>query len=205
MPNADKPLEGSGAAYSPTDETDRRMAMLLQSVAEKIEYGLLMTERAKDSCNFSGGLYYHAIGMMNVFYAIVGELKDNIGNNKDPILSPVVRSWVTANMTALNNFFGKARNIATHQGEIETSNHQDWINDVHNDTEYPERYAVVTVKASPIQDMRGEDFLSIARNAFQFLREGLGQIEQAYEKLGGTERLRRTPEDLTRTFANIQL
>jgi hypothetical protein len=179
--------------------------MYLQSVAEKIEYALLMTERAKDSCNFNGGLYYHALGMMNVFYAIVGELKDNIGNNKDPILSPAVRSWVTANKPALGTFFGKARNIATQQGEIETSNHQDWITDIQNDTEYPEGYATVTVKASPIQNMRGEDFLAVARNAFLFLRQGLLEIEEAYAKQGGTKQLREKPEDLTAAFASIHL
>ena len=164
--------------------------MLLKPVTDKVRYAITTCGNIAAECRFQGPLWYHCIGLMNGFYAIIEELKRNVSNNKDPILDPIIRGWMASNATAMSSKLGHARNIATHQGQIVTSDHIEWEIDTWNDTEHPEPYAKVTVKGTSIQNMRGDEFLVVARDAFEFLDKGLDWMDSEYKRQGGTAILR---------------
>ncbi|NBJ10735.1 hypothetical protein [Microvirga arsenatis] len=179
--------------------------MSLQSVADRVEYALLMIKNSEDACRFEGGLWYHAIAVLNGFYAIREELKNSTANTPDRALSDAVKAWRNLNGSKLNSFFGRARDTATHQGAITTCNHTEWEVDIWHDTSFPEKYARITVKDSTIVNMRGDEFLALAHEAFSFLKAGIVEIEADYKAQGGANELLDKPEDLSSIFGDEEL
>ena len=166
--------------------------MRLQGVTDKVDFALTMCVRAKGDCNTRGGLWYHAIGLMNAFYAINEELIKVLANNKDAVLSPVVRDWYVANKDEMSAKLGHARNLSTHRAKLDTTDHLEWQVDTWHDTEHPVIVAKVTVKATDIQALTGPEFLAKVQDAFDFLKLGIDDMEREYRARGGTEKLRHT-------------
>lgn len=162
----------------------------LQSVSDKIGYAIIMCERAKDHCDGQAGLWYHTLGMMNAFYAIVEEIKRLKSKKADALLGAVVRQWVDANTGKLDDLMTAARHTATHEGKVETTSETVWEVDVWNDTEFPTKDVRVTVPGHNIDRLTGEQFLAVARGAFDFLQHGVDQIERDFMAGGGTKPLR---------------
>lgn len=163
---------------------------MLARVHGKIEFALSMIDVARATATSRDGLWYHAQGMTNAFYAILEELNNTVKNKADATLREILARWFDANRTTLDGFFGKARQLVTHQGEVEVESGLDWIVDHMRDTENPVQYATITVKGTKIEEMRGDAFLDLCQKAFEFLRRGLVEIEGEYLNKGGNLRLR---------------
>lgn len=164
--------------------------MHLTNVADKTSFSLLMVDIISQQHIREASLWYHSIGLMNAYYAICEELKKNVANNKDPILSPIVKKWSTEKQEEINSFFGNGRNIATHRGNIKTQSYTTWVVDHHHDTEFPVQVSRVTVSNSEeINNITSDDFLAIAKRAFTYLQNSLLDIEREYLCQGGEEDL----------------
>ena len=163
---------------------------MLARVHGKIEYALSMIAVARSAATSRDGLWYHAQGMTNAFYAILEELNNTVKNRADATLRDILTTWHADNRATLDSFFGKARQLVTHQGEVEVEAGLDWIVDHMRDTENPVQYATITIKGTEIKDMRGDAFLDLCQEAFEFLRKGLVEIEGEYLGKGGNLRLR---------------
>lgn len=172
----------------------------LAEVLAKAEYAVGMTKQATDAVHHPGGLWYHAIGMFNAFYSINEELKIRLKNADDLELKVAVESWWATNDVSVKGFFGNARNVATHQGDIECEYFTWWEIDHWNDTEHPFRSAKVSVRGSTIQNMPAMDFLDLCSKALTFMRDGILAINDDYKKRGGTKNALPEPEDLTKMF-----
>lgn len=177
----------------------------LVEVLAKAEYAVGMTEQAKDSVHHPGGLWYHAIGMFNAFYSINEELKIRLKNGGDKDLKEAVEDWWKANDATVKGFFGNARNVATHQGEIVCEYFTWWEVDDWNDTRNPFRSAMVTVKDSSIKDMPAVEFLDLCNRALTFMRNGILAIDADYKARGGTKHALPEPEDLSEMLKDIEL
>jgi hypothetical protein len=177
----------------------------LVEVLAKAEYAVGMTEQARDSVHHPGGLWYHAIGMFNAFYSINEELKIRLKNGGDTDLKNAVEDWWKANEATVKGFFGNARNVATHQGEIVCEYFTWWEADDWNDTRHPFRSAMVTVKDSSIENMPAVDFLDLCSKALTFMRDGILTINADYKSRGGTKHALPEPDDLSQMLKGISL
>lgn len=161
------------------------MVNKLSEIHAKAEYAVNAVVAARKQVNHPGPLWYHAIGLFNAFYAINDELAKRTQNGPDKNLFDAVKAWRDANTVAINDFFGAARNTATHQGEIVTEPYVEWEWDIPNDTEHPLSKAYVTVKNSKITAIPGGDFLNLCERALTFMRDGIISIDQDYKAKGG--------------------
>jgi|SRR5215217_3501256 len=161
------------------------MVNKLAEIHAKAEYAVNAVIAARKQVNHPGPLWYHAIGLFNAFYAINEELGKRTQNGPDTNLVDAVKAWRSANTSAIGNFFGAARNTATHQGEIITEPYVEWEWDIPNDTEHPLSKAHVTVKSSKITEMPGDEFLDLCEAALTFMRDGIVTIDQDYKARGG--------------------
>lgn len=177
----------------------------LVEVLSKAEYAVEMAEQAKDSIHHPGGLWYHAIGMFNAYYAITQELLNRTKNGKDAELRAAVDEWWNANRDAANAFFYSERNVATHSGEVDVEYFTEWELDDWNDTRHPIRSAHVSVKGSKIQKMPAAEFLELSRQALTFMRDGILAINEDYKKRGGKTHALPEPEDITEMLKDFTL
>lgn len=181
-------------------------ASKLVEVFAKAEYAREMIVQARDSIHHPGGLWYHAIGLFNAYYAIIEELLNRTKNGNDVALTQAVDAWWTANKAKANSFFQRERNIATHQGEIEVDYFTEWEIDHLNDTSDPVRSAKVSIKGSnAIVGLSGLEFLDLCRPAIQFLYDGILAIDADYKARGGTTNALPKPEDLSDIFKDFEL
>ncbi|MDP9573890.1 UNVERIFIED_ORG: hypothetical protein J2W66_004393 [Agrobacterium larrymoorei] len=157
----------------------------LSEIHAKADYAVNAVLAARKQVNHPGPLWYHAIGLFNAFYAINEELAKRTQNVPDTKLAGAVKDWRAANRAAISSFFGTARNTATHHGEIVTEPYVEWEWDISNDTEHPRSKAHVTVKNSKINEMPGDDFLDLCKEALTFMRDGIVAINQDYKSRGG--------------------
>lgn len=178
----------------------------LVEVFAKAEYARDMVVQAQDSIHHPGGLWYHAIGLFNAYYAIVEELLNRTKNGNDVALTQAVDAWWTANRVKVGSFFQRERNVATHQGEIEVEYFTEWEIDHANDTSQPVRSARVSIKGSAsITDMSGVEFLALCKPAIEFLYAGIIAIDADYKTRGGGGNGLPEPEDLTDFFKDFEL
>lgn len=180
------------------------VANKLVEVLAKAEYAVEMAEQAKGSVHHPGGLWYHAIGMFNAFYSINEELKIRLKNGDDMELKASVEDWWKENEKTVRAFFGDARNVATHRGEIDCQYYTKWEADHWNDTEHPFRSAMVSVKRSKIQNMPALEFLELCFKALVFMRDGILEINRDYKKRGGTKHALPLPLDPNDMFSNSE-
>lgn len=159
----------------------------LLEIYSKAEYALAATNRARKEISHPGSLWYHAIGMFNAFYAINEELKIRTKNGNDKALTAAVDAWLQTNADTIKAFFGNARNVATHQGEITVEPCVEWEWDIANDTEHPIARATFTVKGSSINRMPAIGFIDQCEDAITFMREGILSIDREYKSQGGVE------------------
>lgn len=181
-------------------------ASKLVEVFAKAEYARDMVTQAQDSIHHPGGLWYHAIGLFNAYYAIIEELLNRTKNGNDVALTQAVDAWWVANKPKANSFFQRERNIATHQGEIEVEYFTEWEPDHVNDTSHPIRSAKVSIKGSTsVQDLSGLEFLNLCRPAMEFLYDGILAIDVDYKARGGTLNALPEPDDLSDIFKDFEL
>lgn len=177
----------------------------LVELLDKADYAVGMSARIRDQIDHPQGLWYHAIGMFNAFYAINEEMKTRTQNGSDVHLTAAVRQWRTENEEQIKSFFGSARNTATHQGEITVQSYTEWETDDVNDTSHPVKKANVTVKGSKVDRMSGDDFVNLCEGALKFMRDGIIAINEDYKARGGTEHALPKPEDLSEIFKDFRL
>ena len=178
----------------------------LVEVFAKAEYARDMVIQAQDSIHHPGGLWYHAVGLFNAYYAIIEELLNRTKNGNDVALTQAVDTWWTANRVTAGSFFQRERNTVTHKGEIEVEYFTEWEIDHANDTSRPVRSAKVSIKGSKsIKGISGLEFLDLCRPAMQFLYDGIVAIDADYKARGGTTNALPKPEDLSDIFKDFEL
>ncbi|RWH83969.1 MAG: hypothetical protein EOQ87_31615 [Mesorhizobium sp.] len=177
----------------------------LVEVLAKAEYAVEMADQAKDSIHHPGGLWYHAIGMFNAYYAITQELLNRTKNGNDAELRAAVDAWWNANRATANAFFHHERNVATHSGEIDVEYFTEWELDDWHDTDRPVRSAQVSVKGSRIQEMPATEFLELSRKALTFVRDGILAIDADYKARGGKTHALPAPEDIRAALDEVTL
>lgn len=161
--------------------------MKLQSIHEKAGMAIGATKFYRQFIRHPGALWYHAIALFNAFYSLTEELKMAQNTKDDPILVQEVQTWRTTNAATLQSFFGTARNTATHQGAVFVEGHQEWEEDIANDTRHPIQRANITVSSSDINDMAEDEFFDLCRKAIEFVQQGVVDIDAAYGAAGGTK------------------
>jgi hypothetical protein len=187
-------------------EMKKRKDNRLVSVYAKADFAVGMANQARDHVRHPGGLWYHAVGMMNAFFAITEELKTRTMNVPDQQLKEAVQVWRDANRSKVASFFGPARNTATHQGDIHVEPFTDWEEDAANDTSHPIKRTRVSVNGSAIKDMPEDEFLDRCKQALTFLRDGVHAIDKDYKARGGTMHALPEPAKLTPgIFKDIEL
>lgn len=170
---------------------------MLTSVHGKVQFALSMIGSARESAITPEGLWYHAVGMLNAFYAVREELFKTVPNGCDKGLKGIIETWRKENREKLDGFFGRARDIATHQGAVKVSRGVDWILLDYLDTVEPKQFSRITIKGTPITSMRGDAFLDVCEDAFRFLNHGLSAINTEYLATGGFRILPRTSAEET--------
>ncbi|CAH1653420.1 conserved hypothetical protein [Hyphomicrobiales bacterium] len=177
----------------------------LEVLHSKVVYAVGMATQARDHVQHPGGLWYHAVGMLNAYYALREELTKRTKNTNDQHLRAAIDAWLQAKQADADAFFGNARNIATHQGDIQVEYFTEWEVDTWNDTSRPVRSAKVSVKGGLIDAMPGDEFLSLCTRAMTFLRDGIEEIDRDYKSRGGTEHGLSEHEDLSALFDGMKL
>lgn len=177
----------------------------LVEVMAKVDYAASVAKYNKQDVNHPGGLWYHAIGLFNAYYAINEELKNRTQNDPDTALSDSVRLWRSNNGPKIGSFFKNARNNTVHQGDVQVEYFTEWEDDYINDTSYPIIKAHITIQGTNINQMKGEEFLNLCEMALDFMRNGILEIDADYKKRGGTVHALPNPGNLSQAFANFQL
>lgn len=178
----------------------------LSAIYEKAEYAVGMAKQAQDHVKHPGGLWYHAVGMLNAYYALREELSKRTKNTNDQNLRAAINAWLQNNQAAADAFFGNARNVATHQGDIDVEYFTEWEDDPLNDTSHPIRGAKVSIKGNVIKAMPGDEFLARCTTAMTFMRDGIIDIDRDYKSRGGAEHGLPEPEDLSELlFGDLKL
>ena len=134
---------------------------LLHEFFLKASYALGSAKEARRFVNSPGGLWYHAIGFFNAIYSLNDEMVKRTKNSGDANLSAAIDAWRAANNEKIDSTFGRARQIATHRGGIQTEAFQHWEIDHANDTERPYMRAYVTVDDTDIRQMEGGEFIEL--------------------------------------------
>lgn len=158
---------------------------LLHELFLKANYALGSADAARRFVNSPGALWYHAIGLFNAFYSLNEEMVKRTKNASDVDLSATIDAWRTANKEKIDIFFGKARQVATHRGGIQTEAFQHWEIDHANDTQHPYMRAHVTVDETDIKQMEGIEFIELCVQAMTFMRVGVVSIDADYRARGG--------------------
>jgi len=130
----------------------------LSEISTKAEFAVSMAKTARKDVAHPGPLWYHAIGLLNAFYAINEELKNRTKNGGDDILRTTIEAWWKENDPEVKSFFGSARNKATHQGEVTVEPELEWEDDTINETEHPVPIARITIKGTEIKLSVGRVF-----------------------------------------------
>lgn len=177
----------------------------LVEVMAKVDYAASIAKYDRQAVNHPGGLWYHAIGLFNAFYAINEELRNRTQNDPDVALCESVKLWRKNNKLKIKSFFEKARNNTVHQGDIQVEYYTEWEDDYVNDTSHPIMKAHITIHGTNIKKMTGEEFLNLCQSAFEFMRNGIREIDSDYKMRGGTVHALPELEDLSQAFANFQL
>jgi len=168
---------------------------LLHELFLKVGYCLSSVETARDLIDSPGGLWYHAIGLLNAFYSLNEEMLKRTKNSTDTNLNAAIDAWRANNKEMIQSFFGRAREIATHRGSISTEAFQHWEIDRANDTERPYMRSFVTVDETDINQMEGREFIELCLQAMTFMREGIVEIDADYRARGGGQHA--LPPDLS--------
>ena len=79
------------------------------AIHSKAVYAVGMATQAQNHVQHPGGLWYHAVGMLNAYYALREELSKRTKNTTDQHLRAAVDAWLNTNQVAADSFFGKAR------------------------------------------------------------------------------------------------
>lgn len=151
----------------------------------KIDYSIKLIERSLQEHRFESMVWYNTQGYLNAFYAIREELFNVRKNDKkNPQLASSIDKWIEQG-DDLDRFFGKARNLVTHRGQIEVNSYQVWIEDYINDTEHPIiKYDISIGGIDKFKNMPYDSFLKLCIEAFSHLLSVVSSIEKIYFQIG---------------------
>ncbi|WP_404327002.1 hypothetical protein HA399_17430 (plasmid) [Cobetia sp. UIB-001] len=158
--------------------------MPLSKIKMKVNYSLRLVERSIQEHRFESMVWYNTQGYLNAFYAIREELFKVIKDDKKNIrLTNAIKLWQEKGDN-LDRFFGNARNLVTHRGQIEVHSYQRWTIDHINDTEHPTMEYSISIRGiDEFTDMPYDHFLHLCIAAFSHLNIVAQSIEEIYYKL----------------------
>ena len=165
---------------------EKKQRTELLEIYNKTEFALSMAKNLKEEEAYYHSFWYHAIGILNAFYALREELTKKTKNVKDNILTNSINCWLDKNSNKLNSFFGNARNKATHHGKVSISWRQEREEDRTFDRGVLIDHYFITIHDSNIKNMPYEKFMDSGIQAFEHFKQGIIDIYTDYIDNNGT-------------------